>query len=100
MIGEIGRKLADWTGLIRVPNQYSENELKESRFVGAIEIFDMTNTFMAKKEEVQPQWFVVDADAQIVGRLATKIATVLMGKHKPTYTPHASQRPPIGLCRL
>ena len=48
----------------------------------------MTKTFMAKKEEVRPQWFVVDADAQIVGRLATKIATVLMGKHKPTYTPH------------
>jgi large subunit ribosomal protein L13 len=48
----------------------------------------MIKTFMAKKEEVRPQWFVLDADAQIVGRLATKIATVLMGKHKPTYTPH------------
>jgi len=50
----------------------------------------MIKTFMAKKEEVQPQWFVVDADAQIVGRLATKIATVLMGKHKPIYTPHVN----------
>ncbi len=48
----------------------------------------MTKTFMAKKEEVKPCWYVVDADAQIVGRLATKIATVLMGKHKPIYTPH------------
>lgn len=45
-------------------------------------------TFMAKKEEVQPNWFVVDAKDQILGRLATRIATILMGKHKPTYTPH------------
>lgn len=43
---------------------------------------------MAKEEEVRPQWFVVDADKQIVGRLAAKLAIVLMGKHKPTYTPH------------
>lgn len=43
---------------------------------------------MAKKEAVRPEWFVVDADNQIVGRLATKLATILMGKHKPTYTPH------------
>lgn len=48
----------------------------------------MTKTYMAKKETVSPEWFVVDADAQIVGRLAAKIATVLMGKHKPEYTPH------------
>lgn len=36
----------------------------------------------------QPQWFVIDADGMTVGRLATQIATVLMGKHKPSYTPH------------
>ncbi len=48
----------------------------------------MRKTYMAKKEEVRPQWFVVDADKQIVGRLAAKLAVVLMGKHKPTYTPH------------
>jgi len=47
-----------------------------------------TKSFMAKKEEVQPRWYVVDADGQIVGRLASKLAMVLMGKHKPTYTPH------------
>ena len=47
-----------------------------------------TSCYMAKKEEVRPQWFVVDADGQLVGRLATKIATILMGKHKPGYTPH------------
>ena len=48
----------------------------------------MTKTYMAKKETVEPNWYVVDADAQIVGRLASRLATVLMGKHKPTYTPH------------
>ena len=47
-----------------------------------------TSCYMTKKEEVRPQWFVVDADGQLVGRLATKIATILMGKHKPGYTPH------------
>lgn len=35
-----------------------------------------------------PKWYVIDAQGQVVGRLATQIATVLMGKHKPTYTPH------------
>lgn len=47
-----------------------------------------TKTYMARKEDVAPKWYVVDADGRIVGRLAAKIATVLMGKHKPTYTPH------------
>lgn len=43
---------------------------------------------MLRKEDAEQNWVVVDADNQIVGRLATQIATVLMGKHKPTYTPH------------
>lgn len=43
---------------------------------------------MAKKSDVQQDWHVVDGDNQIVGRLASKLATILMGKHKPTYTPH------------
>ena len=45
-------------------------------------------TTLVRKEDVAPAWFVVDADSQIVGRLATSLATVLMGKHKPDYTPH------------
>ena len=45
-------------------------------------------SYVAKKETTTADWYVVDADSQIVGRLATRIATVLMGKHKPTYTPH------------
>ena len=45
-------------------------------------------TFVAKKETVDHAWYVVDATDQILGRMAVRIATVLMGKHKPTYTPH------------
>lgn len=39
--------------------------------------------------EVNREWFIVDAENQTLGRLATKIASVLRGKHKPTFTPHA-----------
>ncbi|SFI11041.1 50S ribosomal protein L13 [Planctomicrobium piriforme] len=45
-------------------------------------------TYVAKAETVSPEWFVIDGDAEIVGRLAVRIATVLMGKHKPGYTAH------------
>lgn len=45
-------------------------------------------SYMAKKGEVERGWHVVDADDQVVGRMANKIATVLMGKHRPQYTPH------------
>jgi large subunit ribosomal protein L13 len=45
-------------------------------------------TYMAKPGEVQKKWWVVDADNKVVGRLASDIAMVLMGKHRPTYTPH------------
>lgn len=45
-------------------------------------------TFTAKPYEVARQWYVVDAQGQTLGRLATRIATLLRGKHKPIYTPH------------
>ncbi|KAA3625338.1 MAG: 50S ribosomal protein L13 [Bacteroidetes bacterium] len=45
-------------------------------------------TESAKKETVERNWFVIDAEGEVVGRLCTKIATVLKGKHKPSYTPH------------
>ncbi len=45
-------------------------------------------SFSAKTEEVDRDWHIVDATDLILGRLASKIATVLMGKHKPIYTPH------------
>ena len=48
----------------------------------------MNKTFMAKTGEVEQRWWLVDANEKRVGRLASDIATILMGKHRPTYTPH------------
>ncbi len=45
-------------------------------------------TYMAKPGEVERRWYVVDAKDKVVGRLASRIAMILMGKHKPHYTPH------------
>ena len=45
-------------------------------------------TFSVKKEEIERDWYVVDAAGQTLGRLASRIATILKGKHKPIYTPH------------
>jgi len=45
-------------------------------------------TKSAKKEEVTRKWYIVDAEGEVVGRLATKIADVLRGKHKASFTPH------------
>lgn len=44
--------------------------------------------YLAKTGEVDRDWYVVDATDKVLGRLAARIAIVLMGKHKPTYTPH------------
>ncbi len=46
------------------------------------------STYMAKNEEVERSWFVVDAENKTLGRLASKIAQYIRGKHKPTFTPH------------
>jgi len=43
---------------------------------------------MQRKEDVVREWYVIDAEGETLGRLATKVASVLRGKHKPTYTPH------------
>ena len=48
----------------------------------------MRTTFMQKSHEVDRKWFVVDATDKTLGRLATEVATLLRGKHKPTFTPH------------
>jgi large subunit ribosomal protein L13 len=45
-------------------------------------------TYQAKKEEIEPQWYLVNAEGKVLGRLAAKLAHTLKGKHKPTYTPH------------
>ena len=46
------------------------------------------NSYMQKKETVTRNWFVIDAEGKPLGRVASKAAVVLRGKHKPTYTPH------------
>jgi len=46
-------------------------------------------TFVAKEKEVKKNWYLVDAENKILGRLATQIAMRLRGKHKPIFTPHA-----------
>ena len=45
-------------------------------------------TYMAKGETVERKWYVVDADGMVLGRLASQVAAILRGKHKPIYTPH------------
>jgi len=45
-------------------------------------------TFTGKSAEIEREWYVVDAEGQTLGRLASKIAPILRGKHKATYTPH------------
>src|SRR5580700_631374 len=44
--------------------------------------------YLAKAGELAKQWYVIDAEGMVVGRLAAQIAPILMGKHRPTYTPH------------
>lgn len=48
----------------------------------------MRKTFSAKPHEIERQWYVVDAQGKTLGRLATEIAKILRGKHKPIFTPH------------
>jgi large subunit ribosomal protein L13 len=45
-------------------------------------------TVMSTAREIERKWFVVDAEGKVLGRLATRVATILRGKHKPTFTPH------------
>ncbi len=45
-------------------------------------------TYTPSAKDITREWYVVDAEGQTLGRLATRVATVLRGKHKPTYTPH------------
>jgi large subunit ribosomal protein L13 len=44
-------------------------------------------TYVPKASEVKSSWYVIDAEGQVLGRLATRVAVLLMGKHKPDYTP-------------
>lgn len=49
----------------------------------------MRTTFMANESNIERKWLVVDAEGERLGRLASEVAAILRGKHKPTYTPHA-----------
>ena len=46
------------------------------------------STFMAKPANVERKWYLIDADGVVLGRLASQVALMLRGKHKPTFTPH------------
>ena len=46
------------------------------------------STSMPKESDIQRKWYVVDAQGQVLGRLATRVATILRGKHKPIFSPH------------
>jgi large subunit ribosomal protein L13 len=48
----------------------------------------MIRTYSAKEADIKRKWYVVDAEGKTLGRLATQVAIVLRGKHKPTFTPH------------
>ena len=48
----------------------------------------MRTTFMAKANEVERKWYVIDAEGKTLGRLSTEVASILRGKHKPTFTPN------------
>jgi len=45
-------------------------------------------TYSAKRDELEPRWYLVDAEGMVLGRLISEVATILRGKHKPTFTPH------------
>ena len=47
------------------------------------------STFMAKASDIKRQWYIIDAEGKPLGRVAATAATILRGKHKPEYTPHA-----------
>src|SRR6266849_6423178 len=48
----------------------------------------MMKTYSARAADLKPKWYVIDAEGQVLGRLASQIAQILRGKHKPTFTPH------------
>ena len=55
----------------------------------------MTKTYAVKSSEIQREWRVIDADGQTLGRLATRIAVLLRGKHRPTFSTHIDTGDPV-----
>ncbi len=56
--------------------------------VAGLDAVYLMKTPSAKKEEVEQAWFVADAEGKVLGRLASEVAKILRGKHKPIFTPH------------
>ena len=48
----------------------------------------MRTTYMAKPNEVERKWYIIDAEGKTLGRLASEVASIIRGKHKPEFTPH------------
>ena len=67
-----------------------KNEIDGNLPIATISRFShfKVKTTLAKKEEVERKWFVVDASDKVLGRMAVRIAEILRGRHKPIYTPH------------
>jgi large subunit ribosomal protein L13 len=51
-------------------------------------LVESMKTYTPKRDDIERRWYVVDAEGRVLGRMATEIARVLRGKHKPMYTPH------------
>lgn len=62
--------------------------MRSARCVSPSGFTDIMKTFTATPATIQHKWFVVDADGQVLGRLASEIARIIRGKHKPVFTPH------------
>ena len=67
-----------------MPNQIRPYGLYLTFFING----EQMSTTSIKPDAVQREWFIIDAEGQTLGRITTKIATVLRGKHKPIFTPH------------
>ncbi len=79
-------------GLVRLvaikPNFLSGCPLSSSFKLRQGNVVIMKKSYMLHPKAVQRNWWIVDAKDQVLGRLCTEVATLLKGKHKPTYTPH------------
>jgi large subunit ribosomal protein L13 len=69
------------------PNE-QHKELTWPRAALAINPFSRMKTLLATKSTVQPKWYLIDAEGQVLGRLAVKAANIIRGRHKASYTPH------------
>ncbi len=73
---------------VRTPKTEKKTQKATKPVKGVGLIKDMNKSFFLRVEDRKPQWHVIDANGMILGRLATRIATLLRGKHKPSFTPH------------